>query len=355
MRDMVTAMGIGEEAFAALGRPLDRTSADVLRGPDAGHFLGIDEDLRAEAAANVRRDDAQLVLRRQAMEGRNHETRDMRILAGRIERVVLAARIVGADRGARLHGIGDQAVVDEVDLGDMGRVAEGGVGCRFVADRPVEHPVVGSHLMDLGLGFHGIGHVHNMRQHAVADLHRSRRGLGLLLGLGHHHGDMVADIANLALGEDRMRAGLHGRAVLGVDHPAADQSADLVLGDVLAGEDADHAGHLLRLGGVDRLDRGMGMRAAHEIGVGLLRKIDVVGVLALAGDEAVIFLALDACANSGIVHVIDLPSHAGRASLHGGDDVVIAGAAADIALELVTDGVLVQLLAIAASPCRPRT
>ena len=46
----------------------------------------------------------------------------------------------------------------------------------------------------------------------------------------------------------------------------------------------------------------MGMRAAHEIGVGLVLEIDVVGIPALAGDEAVIFLALHAGADSGIAH-----------------------------------------------------
>ena len=40
----------------------------------------------------------------------------MRILARRVERVVVVAGIVGADRGARLHGIGNEPVVDEVEL-----------------------------------------------------------------------------------------------------------------------------------------------------------------------------------------------------------------------------------------------
>jgi hypothetical protein len=45
--------------------------------------------------------------------------------------------------------------------------------------------------------------------------------------------------------------------------------------------------------GVDRLDGGVRVRRAHEIGVGLARTVDVVGVAALAGDEANIFLATD--------------------------------------------------------------
>ena len=53
---------------------------------------------------------------------------------------------------------------------------------------------------------------------------------------------MVADIAHLALRQRRMGAGLHRRAVLRMDHPAADQAADLVGGDVVAGQDRDDAG-----------------------------------------------------------------------------------------------------------------
>ncbi len=38
-----------------------------------------------------------------------------------------------------------------------------------------------------------------------------------------------------------MRAGAHRRTVLVVDHPAADQPADLVRREIVTGEDADHA------------------------------------------------------------------------------------------------------------------
>ena len=72
----------------------------------------------------------------------------------------------------------------------------------------------------------------------------------------------VADIADDVVGERRMGAHLHRRAVLGMDHPAADQIADLVLGELRAGEHADDAGHRLGLGDVDRLDLGMGVRAS---------------------------------------------------------------------------------------------
>ena len=63
---VIAAMRVGQEAFGALRRPFDRPSADALRRPQADDFLGIDEDLGAEAAADIGRDDAQLVLGREA-------------------------------------------------------------------------------------------------------------------------------------------------------------------------------------------------------------------------------------------------------------------------------------------------
>ena len=139
-------------------------------------------------------------------------------------------------------------------------------------------------------------------QHVVVDDDLLGRILGLRQRLGDDDGHVVADVAHLALRQRRVRAGLHGRAVLGMDHPAADQAADLVLGDVVAGEDGEAARRRQRCGGVDLLEGCMRVRRAHEIGPGLAGAVDVVGVLALAGDEALIFLALDGRADAGCGH-----------------------------------------------------
>ena len=141
MGDVVAAVRVGQEGLGAVAGPFHR-AADLLGGPDADRLLGVDEDLRAEAAADVRRDDPQLVLGRDADEGREHEPRHVRVLAGRVEREGLRAGVIVADRGARLHRVRDQPVVDDLDLGDMRCVGEGRVGRGLVAQVPVEHRVV---------------------------------------------------------------------------------------------------------------------------------------------------------------------------------------------------------------------
>ena len=89
--DVVAPVGVREEALGALGGPLHRP-AEPLRREQADALLGVDEDLGAEAAAHVRRDHAQLVLRRDADERRDHQARDVRVLAGGVEREALGCR-----------------------------------------------------------------------------------------------------------------------------------------------------------------------------------------------------------------------------------------------------------------------
>jgi hypothetical protein len=139
-------------------------------------------------------------------------------------------------------------------------------------------------------------------QHRVIDFHFFRGIARLRQRLADHDGDRIADMAGFAVGEHRMRRHFHRRAVLGMNHPAADQIADLVAGELRAGEHREHARHGGRGFGVDRLDRRMGVRRADEIGESLARPVDVVGIVARAGDEAAIFLAAHRSADPGRTH-----------------------------------------------------
>src|SRR6476619_4198997 len=127
----------------------------------------------------------------------------------------------------------------------------------------------------------------------------------------------------------------------------------------------------------------MRVRASDEMSMGHADELDVVDVTAFTGDETLVFLAQHACANALDTHRIspcrtahlreklwradrsrllisETPGLAGRelfrslCEMHaaGGvehrfDDVVVAGAPADIALELMPDGFLVELAVVA--------
>ncbi len=78
-RHMIAAVRVGDERFRALGRPFDRT-ADFLRCPRERDVFGVQENLRAEAAAHVRRDDAQFRFRQRQHERGHQQALYMRIL-----------------------------------------------------------------------------------------------------------------------------------------------------------------------------------------------------------------------------------------------------------------------------------
>ena len=61
----------------------------------------------------------------------------MGVLARGPDRIVVVAGVVMAERGARLHRIRHEPVVDEVDARDVGRALERGIDGGGVADLPV--------------------------------------------------------------------------------------------------------------------------------------------------------------------------------------------------------------------------
>src|SRR5262245_4187894 len=87
-----------------------------------------------------------------------------------------------------------------------------------------------------------------------------------------------------------------------MDHPAADEVADLILGEVRTGIDSKKTGRSKLGSAIARLQAPVRMRRAHEDCIDLARPVDVVGVLALAGDEALIFLAPNGSADAGGGH-----------------------------------------------------
>jgi hypothetical protein len=93
------------------------------------------------------------------------------------------------------------------------------------------------------------------------------------------------------------------------DQPAARQAAHLAF-DSLPVKNLGHAGHGLGLADVDALDDRVGVRRAHEHGIALVREVHVVGVLAAAGQKAIVLLAADRLADVrqvgkiGCTHVV---------------------------------------------------
>ena len=205
----------------------------------------------------------------------------MRVLARGEERVLAGRAVVIAHRRARLHGIGDQPVVGQLQLDHLRRVREGGIDRRRIADMPVVAKISG----------HLVMHQRRPRRERVRDRsdpgkilpgeHDLFRGiLRRLPARRDHHGNRIADMADFPHREHGMRRLRHRRAVLVLDLPAAGQPADLVRLHVGAGIDRGNARHRGRGGGVDRDDPGVRPVRAAQMGVELSRAVDIVGVMA---------------------------------------------------------------------------
>ena len=340
--DVVAAMGIADKGLAAVGRPLD-VAVELFRGPGQAHVFGIQVDLGAEAATDIRRNHTHLVFGQAQDESAEDQPDDMRILRGGVDRCAVGAGIILADGAARLHRIGRQAVVHQLDLGDMGGRGKGLFRRCLVAKFPVVAQVagrIGMHLRCAGLECGT--HIDHRSQDFVIDFD-DFAGIARLAGAARdHHGHQVADISHMVDGDDVVTRCLVWIALLVLDRPAADQPADLVGSHILAGVDGDDTGHLACGIGVDRPDFRERMRRPQEHGVKLTRAIDVICVMALTRNEAEIFLATD-CLTDALVCHNALPPHCLCPGHHGLDDVVIARAAAQIAFQLVANGFFARI------------
>ena len=337
--DVVAAMRVGQKGLCAFTGPFD-AAVDLFGGPGQCHVFGVQKDFGAEAATHVGCDHAHLVLGQAQHKGRHQQTLDMRVLIRHVERVFLGGAAVHANGAARLHGIGHQAVVGQVKLGDVGRLGKDRIDLALVANRPFVAMVVAGGLMQ-GRAFGSIAHIGHCAQYIVAHIHRFGRIFGLLKRFGNHHRHLVAHVAGFADGQYRVRRLLHRRAVRAGDQPAARQAAHFSV-DVLAGENFDHAGHRLGLGQINVFDDGVGVRAAHKHGIGLVGLGDVVGVVACASQETVVFLAAKALPNVGKLGKIGCAHGvcslcACHAKLHGFDDVLITRAPAQVAFQQLAD------------------
>ena len=112
--------------------------------------------------------------------------------------------------------------------------------------------------------------------------------------LGHHEGHGIADEAHL-VGHQRRAVGLQQRrAVTVLQRQSADEGGIVgLLREIGAGPDPEHARHRLGGRGVDAADHPVRVGGAHHPGIGLTGQAEIVGILALAADQGVVFLAAD--------------------------------------------------------------
>ena len=284
-----------DQVAGAVLDPLDRP-ADQQRGRGGDHVARVDGHLVAEAAAEVGRDDLDLVLG-QPGDQREHRPVGVRGLGGHVDGDLAGDRVDVGHAAAGLHRGRVAAGVEGVEADHPVGLLEGPVGGLLVAGLPVVDAVVLLVFLvvpdDRGAGLEALLRGDDHRQRVVVDLDQLEGVVGDVGVLGDHAGDLLALHAHLVGGQ-------HGLGVAGQGrHPG-----QVVLGQQLAGDDRHHPGEGLGGRGVDRVDPGVGDRAAQDRHVQHARQVDVVDVVAPALEEAVVLLALDAPAQPALGRVL---------------------------------------------------
>ena len=336
------ALGMEVDGLLACEAALDR-ALDRERG-ERGQMLNGDVLLAAEAAAHEHGLDDDLLRRGVPA----HHMGDLfaRVVGALVGRADLHAVLVRERHGAlglqkrvlgRRRGEGARDLVrgacergGSVAAHHVALLADVVLELDPVAEREElvvqKRGVVGAGLGD---GAHGLELLVGDLDHLLGAFERG-------LVLGHHEADGVAHAAgNVALGDH--------------DVPVVDEVADRVHGHVGSGEHGKHARKRAGLVGIDLDHAGARVLGAHGARVGEIRKVglvDVVGVLAEAEHLAAHVVAEGALAHAVVVAALELGVDLGLAAQDLGgeldalDDLLVAGATADVALDGLFDLVL---------------
>ncbi len=259
--------------------------------------------LRPEGAADVARDDADLVLGDPEDVARQRVAHAVRVLDVGVQGVPLLAGVPDAERAPRLHELRVHAR-DHVAAADHARrPREGRVGGRPVAGLEDVGDVVGTLVPHRrAAGRRGVRRPGHGRQRLVLDPDQLGRVLGLRVGLRDHQRDGVADVSHPVRGEAAMRRGEHRRAVGTLARERHRHRAEPVAREVGAREHREDAGRRRGRGRIDRPDPRVGVHRAHDDGVGLAGKVHVRVEAALAAQEPDVLEPLDPLSDPELPH-----------------------------------------------------
>ena len=233
-------------------------------------------------------------------------------LAARVKREALGRGIVVGNRRARLHRRDHDAVVDQLQPGDVRRPGKGPLRGRAVAEAPVETEVGMVAVQLRGIGRERLQDVRDRRQRLDVELDQFGRVLGGVRAQGDHQRQRLADVAHPPGREHRSRRREQRAAVLVLERQLAEDRA--VVLEVGGGVNPEHAGRAGGGSGIDGAQHAMGVGRAQDHRICLARQVDVVGVAAMARDQIRVFLARDRLADAEfhgrqrvVVHVQALP------------------------------------------------
>ena len=285
--DVVAAVGRGDIVLAAALGPLDRP-VKLLGGESYDCFIGVVVDFAPEATADFRGDDPQLMLRDTEHPG-HEDAMDVRVLGGEPNRHFFCAGVPLRDGRPRLHRVRDEAlVVEPMADGDFGLLE------RCVSTLAGHHPAEG------GVGRHivvklrrailrGLFLIHDGRQLFVFDFHHVSRVGDRSAIFADDDCHAVAHVAHAVYGQRRVV----GHDEVGVGNEPRTRDIPHPALQVAAGIDGDDTRLGCGCAGIYAGDTGVGIGTADDHRIGHVRKLDVIAVGGLAGNQTRIFAPPD--------------------------------------------------------------
>ena len=288
----VASVACRQEFVDALGSEPDGTP-ELARRKGDDDILGIQARLHAEAAPDVADEHAHVVAAA-AEHFANLVAKAGRRLATDPERETAGGRVMRRERRARLDRRRRDTLVDEVQRHDVRSAREGRFRIASIAvSRHAGHVVRRAGNDDSGTGGDRRVDVDHRRQRVVVDLDP----LGGVACLVQRRGDdgrhRFADETN---GVDGKRVPGRGGRRRPIGTPVIGRRRDRLhtgVGEITTRDDRRDAGQLRRGFACDAPDAGVRVGRAHEAGVQLIGRRNVVGEAALAAQKGVILDALD--------------------------------------------------------------
>jgi hypothetical protein len=297
-RGEIAAMGAAQEFVAAIAAPADLL---VQLGRGVGHdtVFRIEAGLLAKTAADIADQHAHAVRRTLQDRAGQEVAGRARRLRLRVQKQPPRSFFDFSDGRARLHGRRRQALADDLEQHRVLSLGEHFLHLGSVAIAHRGHDIVGRlrpyHGRAGFRGFHGIDH---RRQHFIIDGDGLRRRLRLQPRLRNHGRNRLAHEAHDFMRQEASRRHRHRRAVRALENIQRGQRADIVLDEIGAGIDRGNAGHLRRIGGVDRKNLRMRMRRAQHMEPERAVLRLVVDERSLPREQPLVFQTLDGLARA---------------------------------------------------------
>ena len=283
-------MRVGYETFQAVSDPFDRPF-DLLGRPQHQNIFRVDGALHAEAAAHIRANDPDPGFRNLEYILSEALAQDVRCLARIIKGIAFRTGVIIANIAARFHGVGGDAVVDQMRLGHMGGGFDGGVYGFGITHAEGEGNIAVGMLPHfrraVGQGRFGGG---DGGQLFIADIDHFGGVLGLRKAFRDHESNAGADAFDHAGNQGRKRRSGR-RANQGGDREVAMDFAKPIGGVIIARQNHQHAGRGFGGAGVDGGDFGVGVGAAQHISISLARQFDIIHITSAPGEHTRVFLA----------------------------------------------------------------